>query len=130
MENRYWELTRNYIPSIKCIIVLDEAEAVHELDLGNVPSTILEVVLDVFLRDCGSGGQRVPSELLKTPVGMGDSITDPFEARGLRSQTLNKAERKENPSSVAGSTSYTERAEQRWEHGISLSVPSRGRLPR
>lgn len=102
MENRYWELTRNYIPSIKCIIVLDEAEAVHELDLGNVPSTILEVVLDVFLRDCGSGGQRVPSELLKTPVGMGDSITDPFEARGLRSQTLNKAERKKNPSSVAG----------------------------
>lgn len=81
MADRDWELTGNYIPSIQCIIILDEAEAIHELDLGYVSSTILEVVLDVFLRDCGSGGQRVPSEVLKMPVGMGDSITDPFEAR-------------------------------------------------
>lgn len=78
----YLELTRNHIPSIQCIIVLDKAEAIHELDLGNVSSTILEVILDVFLRDCGSGGQRVLSEVLKMPVGVGHSITDPFEARG------------------------------------------------
>lgn len=98
--DRDLELTRNHIPSIQCIIILDEAEAIHELDLGNVSSTILEVVLDVFLRDCGSGGQRVPSEVLKMPVGVGHSITDPFEARG--DQTLNKGERKGNPSSVMG----------------------------
>ena len=80
--NRHLELTRNHIPSIQCIIIFDEAEAIHELDLGNVSSTILEVVLDVFLRDCGSGGQRVLSEVLIMPVGVGHSITDPFEARG------------------------------------------------
>lgn len=82
MWHRHWELTRNHIPSIQCIIVLDEAEAVHELDLGDVSSTILEVVLDVFLCDCGSGGQRALSKGLKMPVGAGHSITDPFEARG------------------------------------------------
>lgn len=73
-----WELTRNHIPSIQCIIVLDEAEAIHELDLGNVSSTILEVVLDVFLGDCGSGGQRVLSDMLKLPVGVGHSIKESF----------------------------------------------------
>ncbi len=82
MSETYGELTRNHIPSVQRIIILNEAEAIHELDLGNVPSTILEVVLDVFLRDCGIGGQRVPSEVLKLPEGVGHSITGPFEARG------------------------------------------------
>ncbi len=40
------------------------------------------MILDVFLRDCGSGGQRVLLEVLKMPVDMGHCITDPFEARG------------------------------------------------
>lgn len=78
VPQRHWELTRNHIPSIQCIIVLDEAEAIHELDLGNVSSTILEVVLDVFLGDCGSGGQRVLSDMFKLPVGDGYSIKESF----------------------------------------------------
>ena len=75
---RCGELTRDNIPSIQCVVVLNEAKAIHELDLGDCPSAILEVVLDVFLGDCGSGGQRVPSELLKVPVSVGHSMTDPL----------------------------------------------------
>lgn len=44
------------------------------------------MALDVFLGDCGSGGQQVPSEVLKMPAGVGHSITDPFEARGERAK--------------------------------------------
>lgn len=53
-------LTRNHIPSIKSIIILNEAKAIHELDLSDVASPILEMVLDVFLGDCrpGSGSQQ------------------------------------------------------------------------
>ena len=88
MADRVWELTRNYIPRIQCIIVLDEAEAVHELDFGNVSSTILEVILDVFLRYCRSGSQRVPSEVLRMPVGMSRPITYAFDAKIVKSQAL------------------------------------------
>ena len=56
MSRKDRELTRYHVPSIQCIVILNEAEAIHELDLGDVSSTILEVVLDVFLGDCGSGG--------------------------------------------------------------------------
>ena len=102
MPGRDVKLTRYHIPSIQRVIVLNEAEAIHELDLGDVSGTILEVVLDVFLGDCGIGGQRVPSEVLKTPVGAGHSITDPFEAREVDGQNLNKAEPKNYPSNVVG----------------------------
>ena len=54
-------LTRDNISRIHRIVVLDEAKAVHELDLGNVASTMgLEVVLDIFFRDCSRRiqGQR------------------------------------------------------------------------
>lgn len=47
------KLTRHHVPSIQRIIVLDEPEAVHQLDFGDVASSILgEVGLDVFLGDC------------------------------------------------------------------------------
>ena len=49
------ELTRNHITGIHRIIILDEAEAVHELDLGDVTSAVLEVALDVFLGHCKTG---------------------------------------------------------------------------
>ena len=84
MAGRYLKLTGNTIPSIQCIVILDKAETVHKLDLGNVSSTLLEVVLDVFLGDCGSGGQRGPSEMLSMPLAMGHSIKGPFEAEGVK----------------------------------------------
>ena len=46
-------LTRNHVPRIQRIVVLDEAKAVHELHLGDVTSAILgEMGLDIFLRHC------------------------------------------------------------------------------
>ena len=48
-------LTRNHISRIHRIIILDEAEAVHQLDLCDVTSAMsLEVGLDVLLRHCSS----------------------------------------------------------------------------
>jgi len=44
--------TRNHISSVNSVIVLNKAEAVHELDLRDGPSAILEMVLDVFLCNC------------------------------------------------------------------------------
>ena len=49
------ELTRNHIPSIESIIVFDEAKSIHELNLSDVASTILEMVLDVLFGDCRPG---------------------------------------------------------------------------
>jgi hypothetical protein len=43
-------LTRNDITSIHCVLILNEAEAIHELDLGDLTSAMcLEVSLDVCL---------------------------------------------------------------------------------
>lgn len=45
--------TRHHIPSIQRIVVLNESEAVHQLNLGDIASAILgEVGLDIFLGDC------------------------------------------------------------------------------
>ena len=49
------QLTRNHIPSVKSIVEFDEAKAIHELDFGDVASTILKVVLDIFLGHCRPG---------------------------------------------------------------------------
>jgi len=46
------DLTRNYISCIHRIIILDEAKAIHKLDLGDVTRTILEMALNVFLGHC------------------------------------------------------------------------------
>lgn len=47
------ELTRHHVTGIQRIIVLDEAEAVHKLHLGNIAGAILgEMGLDIFLRHC------------------------------------------------------------------------------
>ena len=46
-----WELrTRNHIARIHSVFVLDEAEAIHELNLGNLARTMgVEVILDISL---------------------------------------------------------------------------------
>ena len=49
------QLTRNHIPSIKSIIELDKAKAIHKLDFGDVTSTILKMILDIFLGHCRPG---------------------------------------------------------------------------
>lgn len=47
--------TRDHVSRVKCIIILDEAKAIHELDLGDVTRSFLEVALDIFLCDCRPG---------------------------------------------------------------------------
>ena len=46
-------LTGYHIAGIQRIIVLNEAEAVHQLHLGDIAGAILgEMGLDIFLRHC------------------------------------------------------------------------------
>ena len=47
------QLTWNDVLRVHGIIILNEAEAIHELDLGDVASPFLEMILDIFLGDCG-----------------------------------------------------------------------------
>lgn len=48
------------ITRIHGVLVLDEAEAIHELDLGNLAGAMgVEVVLNIGLGSCSTGpGQR------------------------------------------------------------------------
>ena len=42
--------TRNHVACIHGVFVLDEAEAIHELDLGNLAGAMgVEVILDISL---------------------------------------------------------------------------------
>lgn len=51
----FFQLTRNDIASIHCVAVLDEAEAIHELDLSDLTGAMgLEVVLNIGLGSYGS----------------------------------------------------------------------------
>lgn len=44
------KLTRDNITSVHCVLVLDEAKSVHELDLSDLTSAMrLEVALDICL---------------------------------------------------------------------------------
>ena len=53
------ELTGNGVSGIKFILVFNEAEAAHELDLGDLATSILgEVVFDVRLGSCWSRSAR------------------------------------------------------------------------
>lgn len=45
-------LTWNHIPSVHRIFVLDEAKAIHQLDLCNFAGMGGEVVLDIGLCSC------------------------------------------------------------------------------
>lgn len=45
--------TRHDVASIHCIFILDEAEAIHQLDLGDLTRAMgAEVFLDVVLGRC------------------------------------------------------------------------------
>lgn len=58
---REWglELTWDNVSSVHRIFVLDEAKAVHELDLGNLAGAMgVEVVLNIGLGSCHRSGQR------------------------------------------------------------------------
>lgn len=54
--------TRNDVSRIEGVVILNEAEAIHEFDLGDIAGSFLEMTLDVFLGDCGphSVVSRVP----------------------------------------------------------------------
>ncbi len=57
-------LTGNGVSGIKFILVFNEAEAAHELDLGDFATSILgEVVLNVRLGSCGSRSASSMTEL-------------------------------------------------------------------
>lgn len=57
-----WTHTWNDITCVHGILVLDEAEAIHELDLGDFAGAMgVEVVLNVGLGSCSTvPGQRCP----------------------------------------------------------------------
>ena len=44
--------TRDHVSRIECIVILNEAEAVHEFDLGDSARSVLEVALNIFFGDC------------------------------------------------------------------------------
>ena len=51
--------TRHDIARVHVVFVLDEAEAIHELDLGNLAGAMgVEVVLNIGLGSCSKSGQR------------------------------------------------------------------------
>lgn len=65
------ELTRNDITGIHSVVVLNESETIHELDLGDVAGAMgLEMILDIFFGDWSSekSGQR--GSRSKTSVGL------------------------------------------------------------
>lgn len=45
-------LTRNDIPGVHGILILDETEAIHQLDLSDGAIRVLEVALNILFGDC------------------------------------------------------------------------------
>ena len=48
---REGDLTRDHISRVNRLIVLDEAEAIHDFDLADGTRSILEVIRDILLGD-------------------------------------------------------------------------------
>lgn len=44
--------TGDHVSRIECVVILDEAKAIHELDLGDIARSFLEMALNIFLGDC------------------------------------------------------------------------------
>lgn len=103
--------TRDHVSRIKCVVILDEAKAVHELDLRDVTRSFLEVALDVFLCDCrpdmvvsriqnissvASSRSGLPSRILRPEIegptvtpGLSDSKVSPVTRMAYRPRGKN-----------------------------------------
>ena len=69
-------LTRHDIPSVHGVFILDESEAIHELDFRDLSCAMLsEVRLDVLLRGWEDG------QLPRTVVRADDTGSIPFRGR-------------------------------------------------
>lgn len=75
IDKKIHGLTRYNITSVHSIFVLDEAEAIHELDLGDLARPMgAEVFFDILFGHCKSSTTRLARHVIRRgtrPSGLG-----------------------------------------------------------
>ena len=116
-ENRS-VLTWNNVSRIHGVFVLDEAEAIHELNLGNLARAMsVEVILNIGLGSYNHGpvsDARSPRMSAPSPASLDSRIRN----------TANEGTFSASPKSEAARRSYVLMRQ------VGRNIPLRGRLPR
>ena len=80
----YLVFTRYNITSIGFVLILYEAKAAHEFDLGDGSRTVLEMVLDVFLGDCYGEAYVSTGPVEESPILKAERCDDQSNLQSIR----------------------------------------------